>query len=418
VSASPSPFGRGHGRAAFAFIFITVALDFLAVGITIPVFPKLVIEFQGGDQGSAAEYIGLFGTVFAVMQFLFAPVMGALSDRFGRRTVILLSTLGLGVDYIILALAPTLWWLFLARIVAGITSSSYATAMAYVSDVTPPDQRAGKFGMLGAAFGIGFILGPAIGGVLGDIGLRLPFYAAAALSLLGTAYGWFVLPESLPRDRRAAFDIKRANPLGALSLLRARHALLGMAAAVFLYRLSHDVMPVMYVVYTDYRYGWDAKTIGASLAVLGLASMVVQAALVGPVVRRLGERAAMTTGFLIGAASHVAYGLAPRGWMFVAIMPAGVFFGLAYPSLQGLITRMVSPEEQGRLQGAVASVMSIAGIIAPILFTQTFAVSIGRLGVPGSGVPMMLAGLLFLATAVIAARAAAPDPRVTPAAAS
>ncbi len=407
MSAAAPPSGRSHGRAAFAFIFVTVALDFLAVGITIPVFPKLVIAFRGGDQGSAAEFIGLFGTVFAVMQFVFAPIVGALSDRFGRRTVILLSTLGLGLDYFILALAPSLTWLFVGRIIAGITSASYATAMAYVADVTPAEQRAGKFGMLGAAFGIGFILGPAIGGVLGDIGLRVPFYAAAALSLLGTAYGYFVLPESLPRERRAAFALSRANPLGAFGLFQTRRALLGMAAAVFLYRLAHDVMPVLYVVYTDYRYGWDAKTIGASLAVLGLASMIVQAALVGPVVKRLGERAAMTTGLLIGAASNVAYGLAPRGWMFVAVMPVGVFFGLAYPSLQGLMTRMVSPEEQGRLQGAVASVMSIAGIIAPILFTQTFAVSIGRLGVPGSGVPLMLAGLLLVGTALVARRATA-----------
>lgn len=406
--------GRGPSRAAFAFIFVTVALDFLAIGVTVPVFPKLIIAFQGGNQGRAAEYVGLFATVFAVMQFFFAPVMGALSDRYGRRAVILLSTLGLGLDYFILALAPTLWWLFIGRAIAGITSSSYATAMAYVADVTPPEQRAGKFGMLGAAFGIGFVLGPALGGVLGDIGLRLPFYAAATLSLLGTAYGWFVLPESLPPERRAAFTLAGANPLGTLRLLRARHALLGMAAAVFLYRLGHDVMPVIYVVYTDYRYAWDAKTIGASLAVLGIASMIVQAGLVGPVVRRVGERAAMATGFIIGALTDAAYGLAPRGWMFVAVMPVAVFFGLAYPSMQGLMSRMVSAEEQGRLQGAIASVASLAAIVAPVLFTQTFAVAIGRLGRSGSGAPMILAGVLMLSAAAVAARSTAAA-RATPA---
>lgn len=400
---------RGPGRAAFAFIFITVALDFFAAGVTIPVFPKLIIEMRGGDTGSAAEYVGLLGTVFAVMQFVCAPMLGALSDRYGRRTVILLSTLGLGLDYFILALAPNLWWLFVARVIAGATSASYATAMAYVADVTPPEQRAGRFGMLGAAFGIGFVLGPAVGGVLGDVDLRLPFYVAAGLSLLGTLYGWLVLPESLPHGKRATFRLARANPLSALGVFRAHHGLLLMAAAVFVYRLAHDVMPVMYVIYTDYRYAWDAKTIGASLAVLGVASMAVQAGLVAPVVRRFGERAAMLAGFTIGAAAQVAYGLAPRGWLFIAVMPVGVLFGLAYPSMQGLLTRQVPAEEQGRLQGAIASVMSLAAIIAPLLYTQVFAVAIGDYGRRGAGAPMLLAGVLLAVTALVARRATAPS---------
>jgi DHA1 family tetracycline resistance protein-like MFS transporter len=397
---------RGPARAAFAFIFITVALDFLAAGVTIPVLPGLIAEFVRGDKARAAEYYGVFATVFAAMQFLCAPLMGALSDRFGRRTVILLSTLGLGIDFFLMALAPTLAWLFVARIVSGITSSSYATAMAYIADVTPPEQRAGKFGMLGAAFGIGFILGPAAGGLLGDLGLRVPFYVAGVLSLLGTAYGWFVLPESLPPRHRAPFDVTRANPFGAFQLLRARHALLGMALAVFLYRLAHDVMPSTYVLYVDYRYGWDAKAIGVSLAFLGVASMGVQAGLVGPLVRRLGERTAMLTGFTVGTLSMAGYALAPEGWMFIAIMPIGAFFGLAYPSLQGLMTRLVGPEEQGRLQGALASVMSVAAVLAPVLFTQLFAEGVARFGRPGSGAPLLLASLLLVVTAGIAGKAA------------
>src|SRR5439155_25196461 len=229
-------------------------------GIIAPVFPKLVIQLEGGDATSAAGAVGLFGTAWAAMQFLFAPVLGALSDRVGRRPVILVSCLGLGLDYVIMALAPTVGWLFVGRVLSGITASSFSTSFAYIADVTEPDERAGRFGLLGLAFGVGFILGPAVGGLLGGIGLRAPFWAAGALSLVGAAYGWFVLPESLPTARRAPFAWRRANPVGALGLLRAHQALLGLALAAFLYRFAHDALPRLLVLYGDYMFECTARS--------------------------------------------------------------------------------------------------------------------------------------------------------------
>ena len=392
-------------RATFWFIFATVLLDMLALGIIAPVFPTLVIQLQGGNEASAARFVGWFGTVWAVMQFLFAPVLGALSDRVGRRPVILLSCLGLALDYAVMALAPTVAWLFLGRALSGITASSFATSYAYIADVTEPDERAQRFGLLGVAFGIGFILGPAIGGLLGGIGVRAPFWAAGTLSLIGAAYGWFVLPESLPRERRAPFQWRRANPWGALGMLQAREALLGLATVAFLYRLAHDALPSMFVLYGDYRYRWTTQTVGLALATVGVASMVVQGGVVGPAVKRLGEARALLTGLACGAVAFTIYGLASSGAAFLLGIPVGSLFGLSYPSLQGLMTRRVGPDEQGRLQGALASLMGIAGVIAPVLYTQLFAAAIGRyraLGVPGA--PFFLAALLLVAAIAIVRR--------------
>ena len=248
------PGGKSHGRAAFAFIFITVALDMVALGIIIPVLPRLIVQFEHGDMAKAATQAGIFAFIWAAMQFIFAPVMGSLSDRFGRRPVVLLSNFGLGCDYVLMALAPTLSWLFIGRVISGITAASIPTANAYIADVTPEEKRAAKFGMLGAAFGLGFIIGPAVGGFLGGYGLRYPFWASAILSFANALYGLFVLPESLPKERRSAFSVKRANPLGALKLLRSHPQLAGLAVATFLYNNAHESLPSMYVLYTDYRY--------------------------------------------------------------------------------------------------------------------------------------------------------------------
>ena len=400
-------------RATFWFIFGTVLLDMLALGIIAPVFPKLVIQLEGGNETSAARLVGLFGTLWAAMQFLFAPVLGALSDRVGRRPVILVSCFGLGLDYVIMALAPTVGWLFLGRALSGITASSFATSFAYIADVTEPDQRAGRFGLLGMAFGVGFILGPAVGGLLGSISLRAPFWAAGALSVVGAAYGWFVLPESLPAERRAPFAWRRANPVGSLDLLRGHEALFGLAIVAFLYRVAHDCLPSLFVLYGDYRYGWTARAVGFALAAVGVASMIVQGGLVGPVVRRLGEPRALFVGLACGALAFTIYGLAPTGTMFLLGIPVGALFGLTYPSLQGLMTRRVGPDEQGRLQGALASLMGIAGVIAPVLFTQTFAAAIGpfrELGAPGA--PFLLAALLLVAAVVVVRGAATSSPSV------
>lgn len=403
--SAPPEGPRGPTRAAFVFIFITVLLDMLALGIIVPVLPKLIIEFEGGDTANAALYYGVFGTVWAAMQFLAAPFIGALSDRFGRRPVILMSTLGLALDYFIMATAPTLRWLFLGRVLSGITSASFATGYAYIADVTTKEKRAGYYGMLGAAFGVGFVLGPAVGGLLGSVDLRLPFWVAGALSLLGTAYGFFILPESLPPERRAPLDLKNANPLGALGFLRGHGALFGLAAAAFLYRMAHDAMPSLFVLYGDYRYAWSARTVGLVLAVVGVASMIVQAGLVGRAAKVFGERRAMLAGFGFGALGFAAFALAPTGSLFLIGIPFSALFGLTYPNLQSIMTGRVGENEQGRLQGAVASLMGVAGIIAPVMFTQTFAAAIEPArGWNLPGLPFLMAAALLLVAAGIAWR--------------
>ncbi len=394
-------------RATFWFVFVTVLLDMLAIGIIGPVLPKLVVRLEGGNEVAGAAMFGLFGTVWAAMQFLFAPVLGALSDRVGRRPVILVSCIGLGLDYVIMALAPTVGWLFVGRVLSGITASSFATAFAYIADVTEPNERAGRFGLLGTAFGIGFILGPAVGGILGAIDLRAPFWAAGAVSFVGAAYGWFVLPESLPRERRAAFRWRRANPVGALRLLRGHGALLGLAAVAFLHRVAHDALPSLFVLYGDYRFGWSARTVGFALMGVGVVSMIVQGGLVRPAVRRLGEPVALLTGLGFGAAAFVIYALAPNGLVFLGGIVVGGLFGLAYPSLQGMMSRRVGPEEQGRLQGALGSLAGVAAIVAPGMFTQVFAAAIRPSGFGGialPGTPFLLAALLLVVALVVAGR--------------
>ncbi|MFW6199492.1 MAG: TCR/Tet family MFS transporter, partial [Gemmatimonadota bacterium] len=340
---------------------------------------------------------GLFASVWAAAQFLCAPLPGALSDRFGRRPVILISCLGLGLDYFFMALAPTLEWLFVGRVISGVTASSFATAYAYVADVTPPNERARRYGYLGAAFGVGFVVGPALGGLLGDIALRLPFWVAGILSVIGAAYGFIVLPESLPPEKRAPFSLRSANPLGALGLLASRKGLLALAGIAFLYRIAHDALPSLFVLYTDYRYGWTERDVGLALALVGVGSMIVQAGLVGRVVGAFGERRTMRTGLAFGITSFLVYGLAPTGGLFLSGIFFGALYGLMFPALQGRMTRRVSAEEQGRLQGAITSLMGVAGVVAPLLFTQSFAAAVGpyeEYGVPGA--PFLIAAVLLV----------------------
>jgi DHA1 family tetracycline resistance protein-like MFS transporter len=394
-------------RAAFAFVFVTVALDMLALGVIVPVLPKLVLEFEGGDSATAAGIYGAFGTVFAAMQFLFAPLLGAVSDRFGRRSVILLSNVGLGLDYTLMALAPSVGWLFVGRAIGGICAASFTTAMAYVADVTPPEKRAASFGMLNAAFGLGFVVGPAFGGLLGSVDPRLPFWVAAGLTFANTLYGLFVLPESLPPESRAPFAWRRANPVGALLFLREHGDLLGLAVVVFLYRVAHEVLPSTFVLYTDHRYHWDTFTVGIALAILGVSSAFVQALLVGPVVRRLGERWSLLVGLAFGVAAFAVQALAPTGTVFVIGLMLITLWGFASPSVQSLMTRQVEPTAQGRLQGAIAGLVGVAGTIGPVLFTAVFAAAIARDAawqLPGA--PFLLAGALTLAALAVAWRVA------------
>jgi DHA1 family tetracycline resistance protein-like MFS transporter len=398
----------GGRRAALAFIFITIVLDIFALGLIIPVLPHLVEDFLGGDTAGAAMAYGVFGTVWALMQFLSMPVMGALSDRFGRRRVILLSNFGLGLDYVLMALAPNLGWLFVGRVISGITSASISTGMAYIADVTPPEKRAASFGKVGVAFGLGFVLGPALGGLLGSVDPRLPFWVAAGLSLANAMYGLLVLPESLPPERRRQFDWRRANPLGSLRLLRSHPELSGLAGVVFLSNLAHAALPATFVLYAGYRYGWDARDVGLVLASVGVCSAIVQGALVGPAVRRLGERRVLLAGLSCGALGFLAYGLAPTGLLFLAAVPVVALWGLASPAAQGLMTRHVGPAEQGALQGANGSVMGVATMIGPGMFAATFAYFIGdgtRWHAPGAA--FVLAAALLALGAVVAARTTA-----------
>jgi DHA1 family tetracycline resistance protein-like MFS transporter len=388
---------RAPGSAAFIFVFITVALDMMAVGIIAPVLPRLITDFQHGDMQRAATYVGIFATIWAAMQFIFSPIIGAASDRFGRRPVILLSNFGLGLDYILMAVAPTLGWLFVGRLISGITSASYPTAGAYIADVTPPQERAGKFGMLGAAFGLGFIVGPAVGGLLGSIDLRLPFWVAAGLSLTNAAYGFFILPESLPRERRKPFSLRAANILGAFRLLRSHPELLGMAAALFMMGLAHESLPNTFVLYAGERYGWNESRVGLVLALIGVASVVVSMLLVKPLVRGLGERRAALAGLLCGVAGFLWFGLASTGSVFLFGIVLLALMGVANPAFQALMSHRIDAMEQGQLQGALGSIRAVTGMLGPILFTQVFAASVS------AGRPHLLGAAFVVSAGLIAA---------------
>ena len=392
---------RAPGSAAFIFVFITVALDMMAVGIIVPVLPKLIIQFQGGDVARAAWYVGLFAALWAAMQFIFSPIIGSASDHFGRRPVILASNLGLGLDYILMAMAPTLGWLFIGRLISGITSSSYPTAGAYIADITPPGERAAKFGMLGAAFGLGFVVGPALGGVLGGIDLRLPFWVAAGLSLANTIYGFFILPESLPPERRRAFSLRTANVVSSLRLLRSHPELLGLAAAIFLMGLAHEALPNTFVLYADQRYGWSETHVGLVLALVGVGSLIVSMLVVKPAVRILGERGAALTGLVCGILAFLVFGLAPSGGLFLFGLIFVALWGIANPSLQAMMSHRIHASEQGQLQGALGSMRAMNGMIGPLLFTQVFALAVGRGGHQVLGAPFLLAALLLLIATLV-----------------
>ena len=395
---------KSAGRGALAFIFATVLLDALGFGIIIPVLPGLVVGFVGDTARGALVY-GVFGIVWALMQFIFSPLQGALSDRFGRRPVLILSSLGLGLDYILMALSPNLYWLLLGRVISGITAASFSAASAYVADVTPAEKRAGAFGFIGVMWGIGFILGPAAGGLLGTIGPRIPFWGAAILSLTSVGYGLFVLPESLRAELRSPFSWRRANPLGSVGLLRSRPGLSDLALANFLNFLAFQVLPSIFVIYAGYRYGWGTTAVGIALAIVGASTIVVQGLVVRPFIARYGETRALLTGLSFGVASFVAYGLAPSGTLFLAGVLLYAPLGLVNPALQGIMTRMVSPSEQGQLQGANASILGLTGIIGPGLFTVIFAFFIGTQApfqLPGA--PFILSAFLMIGALAIAAK--------------
>jgi DHA1 family tetracycline resistance protein-like MFS transporter len=390
-------------RATMVFIIVTVLLDFLAFGIIAPVLPNLIIRFEGGDMARASNITGYFAFAWNLMQFLFLPVLGAWSDRFGRRPVILISCLGLGLDYIFMALAPTLRWLFVGRLISGITASNVSTAFAYITDITPPAERAKKYGLLGAAFGVGFIVGPAVGGLLGHYSLRAPFWAAAGLSLANFLYGYFVVPESLSKEKRAKSAWHMANPLGSLTLLRSHPELAGLSVVVLLYYLGHQALQSVWVLYTEYRFGWNTRDVGISLAIVGVSAVIVSGGLVGLYVKKLGERFSLLSGLLYGCLGFVGFAFSSRGWGMLVAIPFIGLWGVAGPAMQSLMSQRVDASSQGKLQGAINSLRALTGMVGPILFTQVFSAAISqsaKVHLPGA--PYYLAAALLMAALVTA----------------
>jgi DHA1 family tetracycline resistance protein-like MFS transporter len=403
MDSAPSTAPAGQ-KAALAFIFVTVMLDMLAFGIIIPVLPHLIVELIGGNIAKAAVWTSAFGTVYMLMQFVFSPVQGTLSDRYGRRTVILISSFGLGVDFIVMALSPVMWLLFVGRAISGICSASFSTANAYIADIVPKEQRAAAFGSMGAAFAAGFVIGPALGGFLGHYSIRLPFWVAAALSLVNFCYGFFVLPESLPPERRTKyFNWCHANPFGALVLLRRYPQVFAFAAVFFLINLAQFSLNSTYVLYTDYRYGWGPQIVGYTLGLVGLCSGLVQAILVRQLMPKLGERRLIMLGLPLCVVGYLFFGLSSVGWVFLLGIPFLCLGGLSGPPAQALITRQVDPHEQGRLQGALSSLASLAGIFGPALFANLFALFISdHAPVHLPGIAFLLAALLLIGATIMA----------------
>ncbi len=405
-AASPQP----PRRAAFGFIFGTVTLDMLALGIVTPVLPGLILEFEGGDLPRAAQLAGWFSFVWLLMQFFAAPVLGVLSDRFGRRPVILLSLAGLGLDYVLMAVAPSVGWLLLGRLVSGASSATHAVAAAYVADVTPPAERSARFGILSASFGLGFVIGPALGGLLGSVDLRLPFWAAAALCLANAIYGLAVLPESLAKEHRTAFSWRRANPFGALALLRSHPELAGLAVVAALGSFAHAALPNLIVLYMGHRYGWGDAAVGLAVTAIGLTAAVVGLGLVRTCVVRFGDRGTLLIGLAGGTAGFLIYAFAWRPELFAAGIAVMSLWGLAHAPHQTLMTRRVAPSEQGQLQGALTSLRCLAGMPGPLFFGWVFG--LGVAGAPPGrfpGAAFLLAALLLASSGWLAARCSRRD---------
>ena len=364
---------RQPGKHAIAFIFVTVLIDMIGFGLIIPVMPDLIHELTGLAANDAVLLGMLLIISYASMQFVCAPVVGALSDRFGRKPVLLAALAGFTIDYLIMGFAPYFWLLLVGRLLAGVFGASYSTANAFIADITPPEKRAGRFGMIGAAFGLGFTFGPMIGGYLGDwFGPRAPFLAAAALAGINFIYGLIVLPESLKPENRRAFDWRRANPFGALMQIRKYPAVLGLMGAVFLMLVGHAVFPATWSYYAAFRYGWDSGDIGLSLMAVGISSAIVMGGLTRILVPKLGEWRAITISLVMASVAYALYGLASQGWMIYAIIVAGALGGIGQPALQGVMSRIIPPNAQGELQGAMTSLQSLSMIFGPLLMSPLF----------------------------------------------
>lgn len=384
-------------KAAVGFIFITLILDVTGIGIIIPVMPSLIMELTGEGVSNAAKYGGWLIFAYAFFQFLSAPIIGALSDQFGRRRVLLLSLFGFGIDYIFLALAPNLWWLFVGRVISGITGASFTTGAAYIADVSPPEKRAQNFGLIGAAFGLGFIIGPVIGGLLGEYGPRVPFIAAAGLTLLNWLYGLLVLPESLPIENRRAFQWKRANPIGSLMHIKRYPLLAGLIfSLVFIYIASHAVQST-WSFFTMYKFSWSEAQVGYSLGFVGVLSALVQGLLIRKLIPKLGQERSVYLGMILYGLGLVLFASAWQGWMMYPYMVVYCLGGIAGPAIQGIMSNEVPSNEQGELQGALTGLTSATAIVGPPLMTGLFSYFTSDAApFQLSGAPMWLAAILML----------------------
>lgn len=383
---------------ALTFVLMTVTLDAIGIGLIFPVMPDLIRQVTGEDLSHAAIWGGVLATSFAVMQFLFGPIIGSLSDRYGRRPVLLLSLLVMGLDYLVMAVAPTIWLLLIARVVAGITAATFSTATAFIADITPPDQRAAKFGLIGAGFGIGFVLGPLIGGLLASYDVRAPFYAAAVLAFANLAFGWFVLPETVTDATRRPFSLRRANPLGALlSVSRLPGVRLTLACFLIL-GIAMNVYPAIWAYYGQARFGWDTSMVGISLAIYGISFAVGQAVLVGPLIRRFGEHRAAHYGMWVDVVTLAALGVITSGPLAMGLTPITALGGVVTPALQSIASRAAPENAQGELQGVMASLNAIAMITSPLIMTATFsAFTAPGAAVFAPGAPFLLASGLMIA---------------------
>ena len=400
------PTSSSH-RNIIIFVFITLLIDSIGFGIILPVLPQLIMGVTGKSLAEAVVYGGTLMMLYALMQFLFSPVMGNVSDRFGRRPVLLLTLLLLGTDYMIMAWAPTLFWLFLGRLVAGVAASTYSTCYAVIADCTPPEKRTQTFGIIGAAFGIGFILGPAIGGLLGSFGERLPFVAAGCFAFINLTFGFFVMPETLPISERRSFNWRRANPVGTLLALRKFPMVLGLISAYFLFMLGHHVLPSVWSYFTIERFSWGAREVGASLAFTGIMMAFTQAVLLQKVVPRLGQYNAAMLGFGFCILSFVGYAAATSGMMLYLFLIPGALQGFVMPSISGIMSGQVPANQQGELQGGVGSMVSLTAILSPPLMTWVFAYfSAQTAPVYFPGAPFALAALLTLLGLLVFIKAA------------
>jgi len=401
-------------KPAVAFIFVTLVLFVLGFGILIPVIPNLVNQFQGGNVSAASGEYGLLLGAYAAMQFTFSPILGSLSDRFGRKRVLLIALAGSAIDYVVMGLAPNMSWLFVARMISGATAGALATCNAYIADVTPPEKRAQAYGLLGAAFGIGFVLGPAIGGFLAEGGhLHRPFFFAAGCVAVNCLYGIFFLPESLPVENRRPFSWKRANPIGSLLALRRFRGVFDLALVYFIYTFAQYILQSIWILYTETRYHWTVKQAALSMTYVGAITAVVQGGLIKRIIAVTGDRKALVIGLLISAAAMVCYGLATEGWMIYALVCLGCFGGIAQPASQALVTRHVPPDEQGGLQGSLSGLLSLSLVGAPIVGSYSFGLCIGpgaRWNLPG--VAFFEAALLMLVAIALAYRSFVLDDRL------